>query len=285
MIYTVAEGEADECITLFTSPHTHISRRTPTHANTHLYPSYFSPHTYTPNERKQTCCLPSDPLLNLLPLSHLAEMESYLAKTAAGALASNTWCSYTQQNLLFTTYLHESRRAGWKYSCESGLFCLVLVLCTVRAWETMRLCFPQALTELILPYLYFRYPFLLLFCARDTQFCRIIISSHCPVLSFIYRCSGAEQSTSIKRPLHCQLYTNGLHSKQGLNNIWENWDRKCDFFFLSCFAPISFSFPSTKPKWGLDTKPGPWVPNRFTLMPRPPFILLQSRTMQRSAPE
>ena len=84
-------------------------------------------------------------------------------------------------------------------------------------------------------------------------------------------------------PLQHQLWKNKSHLNKGLNIIWENRDKINTIF--SCFAPISFLFPSTKPKWGLDTKPGPWVPNRFTLMPRPPFILLQSCTMQRSAPE
>lgn len=97
LIYTVAEGRQTNAFSLFTSLHTlkHASG----------IKVKFLSHRYTPRKSKWACCLPSNPLLNPLPLTHLVEMESYLAKTAAGALASNILHSYSSKNLLFTNIL------------------------------------------------------------------------------------------------------------------------------------------------------------------------------------
>lgn len=66
---------------------------------------------------------------------------------------------------------------------------------------------------------------------------------------------------------HHEAFTTSTGCKKKKNpESYQNW-RLC----FPCFALISFPFPSTKPKWGLDTKPGPWGPNRFTLIPQPAF--------------
>lgn len=107
-------GEADKCIfTVYIPTHTH------TQSNNTSKLNFF--HRDTLQEKsKQARCLPSDPLLNLLPLTHLVEMESYLAKTAAGALAWNILHSYTNQILLF------ANRFAWDRNTK--VVCFVLRL-------------------------------------------------------------------------------------------------------------------------------------------------------------
>lgn len=143
---------------------------------------------------KRACCLPSDPLLNLLPLTHLVEMESYLAKTAAGTLASNilptkTYCSHKH-------ILHEIGRAGWKIQSLKWfvLSCSFHKVCTDERLEKQCICvFPStadgAADVVVAASLLF---ISILFCVHETRVFRIIIQTLCLVKSFLYQSSGGK---------------------------------------------------------------------------------------------
>lgn len=115
LIYTVAEGGGRQMHFHCLHPPTH----THTQSNNTSKLNFFRRDTLQ-EKSKRARCLPSDPLLNLLPLTHLVEMESYLAKTAAGSLAWNILHSYTNQILLF------ANRFAWHLNTK--VVCFVLRL-------------------------------------------------------------------------------------------------------------------------------------------------------------
>lgn len=203
-------------------------------------------------------------------------MESYMAKTAAGALASDILHSYISQNLLFTNisaFGQASRMKMEPLKCFVFFFFLASVpfrrFAQESTWKTTHLC-SQLL--LITPMLLHSFVLRSQRTVLQNNELDLVTSNPLPIKPTEQ--NNTSQSLSIVRPLQCHLQKKKWHPNEGLK-------RRC----FPCFAPISFPFPSTKPKWGLDTKPGPWVPNRFTLIPWPPFILLQSHTMRQSAPE
>lgn len=126
--------------------HFHCLHPTNTHSHTqtHIWhASKIQRDTLRQRKSKHERRLPSNPLLNPLPPTRLVEMESYLAKTAAGTPASNISHSYMSQNLLFPRHISmrsgepDENAAAKVVCCFCWFFCFLVSVLFIRlTWKS-----------------------------------------------------------------------------------------------------------------------------------------------------